>query len=171
MTENKASPYIEVCIVYRTKYRYLSSCPSVCMSVYLPVCLSHCLSVLLCVCLSMYYYNLSRVGSKRHTPGPRLSRRAKPGEEVMLTRHQWANGLVATALDRQRWRTLTQSALSALEEECRHQAQSARERRHLAASIPATKLMRTSSAQTAHGSLSPGSACRATPVPTNKRHR
>ena len=46
--------------------------------------------------------------------------------------------LVATALDRQGWRTLTQSASSALEEERRHQAQSARERRHLAASIPAT---------------------------------
>ena len=46
--------------------------------------------------------------------------------------------LVATALDRQRWRTLTQSASSALEEERRHQAQSARERHHLAASIPAT---------------------------------
>ena len=46
--------------------------------------------------------------------------------------------LVATALDRQRWHTLTQSASSALEEERRHQAQSARERRHLAASIPAT---------------------------------
>ena len=46
--------------------------------------------------------------------------------------------LVATALDRQRWRTLTQSASSALEKEHCHQAQSARERRHLAASIPAT---------------------------------
>ena len=46
--------------------------------------------------------------------------------------------LVATALDRQRWRTLTQSASSAVEKERRHQAQSARERRHLAASIPAT---------------------------------
>ena len=46
--------------------------------------------------------------------------------------------LVATALDRQRWRTFTQSASSALEEERRHQAQSARERRHLAASISAT---------------------------------
>ena len=46
--------------------------------------------------------------------------------------------LVATALDRQRWRTLTQSASSALEEESRHQAQSTRERRHLAASITAT---------------------------------
>ena len=33
--------------------------------------------------------------------------------------------LDATALDRQRWRTLTQSASSALEEERRHQAQSA----------------------------------------------
>ena len=39
--------------------------------------------------------------------------------------------LVATALDRQRWHTLTQSASSALEKERRHQAQSARERRHL----------------------------------------
>ena len=38
--------------------------------------------------------------------------------------------LVATALDRQRWRTLTQSASSALEKERRHQAQSARERRY-----------------------------------------
>ena len=46
--------------------------------------------------------------------------------------------LVATALDRQRWRTLSQSASSALEEERRHHAQSARERRHLAACIPAT---------------------------------
>ena len=46
--------------------------------------------------------------------------------------------LVATALDRQRWCTLTQSASSALEEERRHQAQSARERCHLEASIPAT---------------------------------
>ena len=45
---------------------------------------------------------------------------------------------VATALDSQRWRTLSQSASSALEEERRHQAQSARERRHLATSIPAT---------------------------------
>ena len=31
--------------------------------------------------------------------------------------------------------------------------------------------MRTSSAQSAHGSASPGSACRPTPVPTDKRHR
>ena len=46
--------------------------------------------------------------------------------------------LVATALDTQRWCTLTQSASSALEEERRLQAQSARECRHLAASIPAT---------------------------------
>ena len=46
--------------------------------------------------------------------------------------------LVATALNRQNWCTLTQSASSALEEERRHQAQSAREHRHLAASIPAT---------------------------------
>ena len=37
--------------------------------------------------------NLSRAGSKRHTPGPRLSRRAKPREGVMLTRHQWVNDL------------------------------------------------------------------------------
>ena len=35
--------------------------------------------------------------------------------------------LVATALDRQRWRTLIQSASSALEEERRHQAQSTRD--------------------------------------------
>ena len=46
--------------------------------------------------------------------------------------------LVATARDTQRWRTLTQSASSALEEERRQQAQSARVHRHLAASIPAT---------------------------------
>ena len=45
--------------------------------------------------------------------------------------------LVATALDRQRWRTLTQSASSLQEKERRYQAQSTRERRHLAASIPA----------------------------------
>ena len=46
--------------------------------------------------------------------------------------------LVATALDRQCGRTLTQFASSSLLEERRHQAQSARERSHLAASIPAT---------------------------------
>ena len=46
--------------------------------------------------------------------------------------------LVATALGRQRRRTLTQSASSALEEERCQQAQSDRERRHLAASLPAT---------------------------------
>ena len=39
---------------------------------------------------------------------------------------------VATALDRQRWRTFTQSASSSPEEERRHQAQSATEHRHLA---------------------------------------
>ena len=44
--------------------------------------------------------------------------------------------LVATALDRRRRRT--QSASSALEEERLHLAQSARERRHLEASVPAT---------------------------------
>ena len=32
--------------------------------------------------------NLSRVGSKRHTPGTRFGRRAKPREEVMLTHHR-----------------------------------------------------------------------------------
>ena len=37
--------------------------------------------------------NLSRAGSKRHTPGPRLSRRAKPREGAMLTRHHCANNL------------------------------------------------------------------------------
>ena len=37
--------------------------------------------------------NLSRADSKRHTPGPRLSRRAKPRERVMLTRHHWAYDL------------------------------------------------------------------------------
>ena len=37
--------------------------------------------------------NLSRVGSKRHTPGPRLSRSAKPREGVKLTRHLWAKNL------------------------------------------------------------------------------
>ena len=45
--------------------------------------------------------------------------------------------LVATALDRQRWRALIQSASSALEEERHEQAQSARERRDFAASISA----------------------------------
>ena len=62
--------------------------------------------------------------------------------------------LVATALDRQRWRTLTQTASSALEEERRYLAQSARERRHLAASIPVT-------------AANSQCACRATPVPTD----
>ena len=37
--------------------------------------------------------NLSRASSKRHSPGPRLSRRAEPREGVMLTRHHWANDL------------------------------------------------------------------------------
>ena len=37
--------------------------------------------------------NLSRAGSKRHTPGPRLSRLAKPCEWVMLTRLHWAKNL------------------------------------------------------------------------------
>ena len=32
-------------------------------------------------------------GSKRHTPGPRLSRRAKPLEGEMLTWHHWAKNL------------------------------------------------------------------------------
>ena len=49
-----------------------------------------------------------------------------------------------------------------LEEERRQQAQSARERRHLAASIPAT----TANFQSAHGSAGPGSARRVPPVYT-----
>ena len=46
--------------------------------------------------------------------------------------------LVASALDRQRWRTFIRFASSSREEERRHQVQFARERRHLAASVPAT---------------------------------
>ena len=37
--------------------------------------------------------NLSRAGSKHHTLGTRLSRRAKPREVVMLTRHHWTKNL------------------------------------------------------------------------------
>ena len=103
----------------------------------------------------------------------RQGRPCKRFKDTVKAGLQWCDipptELVATALDRQRWRTLSQSASSALEEERRHQAQSARERRHLAACIPGQ--MQTSSAQTAHGSASPGLACRATPVPTDKRHR
>ena len=55
---------------------------------------------------------------------------------------KWCNippiKLITIALDRQRWRTLTRFASSSLEEERRHQEQSARERRHLAVSVPAT---------------------------------
>ena len=55
---------------------------------------------------------------------------------------KWCNipptDLVAIALDKQGWRTLKQIASPSLEEERRHQAQSARERHHLAASIPVT---------------------------------
>ena len=72
----------------------------------------------------------------------RQGRPCKRFKDTVKSGLQWCGiprtELVATALDRQRWRTLTQSASSALEEERRHQAQSARERRHLAASIPAT---------------------------------
>ena len=74
-----------------------------------------------------------------HRRQGRLCKRFKDTVKAGL---QWCDipptELVATALDRQRWRTLSQSASSALEEERRHQAQSARERRHLAACIPAT---------------------------------
>ena len=41
----------------------------------------------------IHLLNLSPAGSKRHTPGPRLSRHTKPCEGVMLTRHHWANDL------------------------------------------------------------------------------
>ena len=72
----------------------------------------------------------------------RQGRPCKRFKDTVKAGLQWCDipptELVATALDRQRWRTLTQSASSALEEERRHQAQSARERRHLAACIPAT---------------------------------
>ena len=72
----------------------------------------------------------------------RQGRPCKRVKDTVKASLQWCGipptELVATALDRQRWRTLTQSASSALEEERRHQAQSARERRHLVASIPAT---------------------------------
>ena len=40
-----------------------------------------------------YPLNLSCAGSKSHTPKPRLSRRAKPREVVMLTWYHWANDL------------------------------------------------------------------------------
>ena len=72
----------------------------------------------------------------------RQGRPCKRFKDTVKAGLQWCDipptELVATALDRQRWRTLTQSASSALEEEHCHQAQSARERRHLAACIPAT---------------------------------
>ena len=72
----------------------------------------------------------------------RQGRPCKRFKDTVKAGLQWCDipptELVATALDRQRWRTLSQSASSALEEERRHQAQSARERCHLAACIPAT---------------------------------
>ena len=72
----------------------------------------------------------------------RQGRPCKRFKDTVKAGLQWCDipptELVATALDRQRWRTLSQSVSSALEEERRHQAQSARERRHLAACIPAT---------------------------------
>ena len=75
-------------------------------------------------------------GHRRHC------RPCKRFKDTVKASMQWCGipptELVATALNRQRWRKLTQSASSALEEERRHQAQSARERRHLPASIPAT---------------------------------
>ena len=45
------------------------------------------------VMILIHTLNLSHAGSKRHTLGPRLSRRAKPREGVMLTRHHRANDL------------------------------------------------------------------------------
>ena len=72
----------------------------------------------------------------------RQGRPCKRFKDTVKAGLQWCDipptELVATALDRQRWRTLSQSASSALEEERRHQAQSTRERRHLSACIPAT---------------------------------
>ena len=72
----------------------------------------------------------------------RQGRPCKRFKDTVKAGLQWCDipptELVATALDRQRWRTLSQFASSALEEERRHQAQSARERRHLAACIPVT---------------------------------
>ena len=72
----------------------------------------------------------------------RQGRPCKRFKDTVKAGLQWCDipptELVATALDRQHCRTLSQSASSALEEERRHQAQSARERRHLAACIPAT---------------------------------
>ena len=72
----------------------------------------------------------------------RQGRPCKRFKDTVKAGLQWCDipptELVATALDRQRWRTLSRSASFALEEERRHQAQSARERRHLAACIPAT---------------------------------
>ena len=73
----------------------------------------------------------------------RQGRPCKRFKDTVKAGLQWCGipptELVATALDRQRWRILTQSASSALEEERRHQAQSARERRHLAAIYPSDK--------------------------------
>ena len=78
----------------------------------------------------------------RYIDGCSVSFRLCRFKDTVKAGLQWCDipptELVATALDRQRWRTLSQSASSALEEERRHQAQSARERRHLAACIPAT---------------------------------
>ena len=96
-------------------------------------CTSISVSVInICVCDQ---YKLEQGHRRQGRPCKRFKDTVKAGL-------QWCDipptELVATALDRQRWRTLTQSASSALEEERRHQAQSARERRHLAASIPAT---------------------------------
>ena len=65
----------------------------------------------------------------------RQGRPCKRFKDTVKADLQWCDipptELVATALDRQRWRTLSQSASSALEEERRHQAQSARERHPL----------------------------------------
>ena len=67
----------------------------------------------------------------------RQGRPCKRFKNTVKVGSKWCNipptELVAAALDRQRWRTLTRFASSSQEEERRHQAQSARERRHLAA--------------------------------------
>ena len=96
----------------------------------------------------------------------RQGRPCKRFKDTVKAGLQWCDipptELVATALDRQRWHTLSQSSSSALEAERRHQAQSARERRHLAACIQATNAnfqcpdcARLCKSRTAHGSAEP----------------
>ena len=72
----------------------------------------------------------------------RQDRPCKRFKDTVKAGLQWCGipptEMVATALDKQRWHKLTHTASSAPEEERRHLAQSTRERRHLAACIPAT---------------------------------